>query len=100
MTYGNGLQPFHHYKTSNLLYTSKNTNTMPRFRITTKRMSQMNGIRIEPGMSVEVVTNSFSNPLLTNGGQPVADAFMRIYGIDIRRAGIMSQAYLDVERIG
>jgi len=49
---------------------------------------------------VEVVTNSFSNPLLTNGGQPVADAFMRIYGIDIRRAGIMSQAYLDVERIG
>ena len=74
--------------------------TMPRFCITTKRVSQMNGIRIEPGMSVEVVTNSFSNPLLTNGGQPVADAFMRIYGIDIRRAGIMSQAYLDVERIG
>lgn len=73
---------------------------MPRFRITTKRMSQMNGIRIEPGMSVEVVSNSFSNPLLTNGGQPVADAFMRIYGIDIRKAGIMSQSYLDVERIG
>ncbi len=73
---------------------------MPIFRITTKRVSQMNGIRIEPGMSVEVVSNSFSNPLLTNGGQPVADAFMRIYGIDIRRAGIMSQAYLDVERIG
>lgn len=74
--------------------------TMPRFRITTKRVSQMNGIRIEPGMSVEVVTNSFSNPLLTNGGKPVADAFMRIYGIDIRRAGIMSQAYLDVQKIG
>lgn len=73
---------------------------MPRFRITTKRVSQMNGIRIDPGMSVEVQTNGFSNPLLINGGQPVADAFMRIYGIDIRRAGIMSQAYLDVERIG
>ena len=73
---------------------------MPRFRITTKRVSQMNGIRIDPGLSVEVVSNSFSNPLLTNGGQPVADAFMRIYGIDIKRAGIMSQAYLDVERIG
>ena len=27
-------------------------------------------------------------------------AFYRIYGIDIRRAGIMSPAYLDVERIG
>lgn len=73
---------------------------MPRFRITTKRMTNTNGIRIEPGMSVEVVTNSFNNPLLTNGGQEVANAFYRIYGIDIRRAGIMSQAYLDVERIG
>jgi hypothetical protein len=73
---------------------------MPRYRITTKRMTNTNGIRIEPGMSVEVVSNSFVNPLLTNGGQPVADAFLRIYGVDIRRAGIMSQAYLDVERIG
>lgn len=73
---------------------------MPRFLITTKRMTQFNGIRIEPGMSVEVVTNSFNNPLLTNGGQPVVDAFMRIYGIDIRKAGIMSQAYLDVRQIG
>ena len=74
--------------------------TMPRFRITTKRRSQTNGVRIEPGMSVEVVSNSFSNPLTTNGGQVVADAFMRIYGIDIRKAGIMSQVYLDVESIG
>lgn len=73
---------------------------MPRFRITTKRMTNTNGVRIEPGMSVEVVTNSFVNPLLTNGGQPVADAFMRIYGIDIRRAGALNMTYLDVERIG
>lgn len=73
---------------------------MPRFLITTKMRTQFNGIRIEPGMSVEVVTLNYGNPLLTNGGQEVANAFMRIYGIDIRRAGIMSQAYLDVERIG
>ena len=73
---------------------------MPRFRVTTKKVSQFNGIRIEPGMSVEFVTNNFTNPLLMNGGQPVVDAFMRIYGIDIRKAGILSQAYLDVERIG
>ena len=72
---------------------------MPRFLITTKRMANTNGIRIEPGMSVEVVTQSMSNPVLTNGGQPVADAFMRIYGIDIRRAGALNMAYLDVERI-
>ena len=73
---------------------------MPRFLITTKQRTQFNGIRIEPGMSVEVITSSYTNPLTMNGGQPVVDAFMRIYGIDIRRAGIMSQSFLDVERIG
>ena len=63
-------------------------------------MTNFNGIRIEPGMQVEVVTSSFSNPLLINGGQEVVNAFYRIYGIDIRKAGILSQAYLDVTRIG
>lgn len=62
---------------------------MARFLITTKRMCN-NGIRIEPGMSVEVITQSMSNPVLSNGGQPVVDAFMRIYGIDIRRAGALT----------
>ena len=73
---------------------------MPRFIITTKQMKNANGIRIEPGMSVEVVTQSMSNPVLANGGQPVVDAFMRIYGIDIRRAGALNMTYLNVERTG
>ena len=51
-------------------------------------------------MSVEVVTNSLSNPLATNGGQVVADAFYRIYGINAKKAGILSTVYLDVQRIG
>ena len=72
---------------------------MARFRITTKRMTQTNGIRIEPGMSVEVVTSSMSNPVTTNGGQAVIDAFYRIYGVDIKRAGMLSTSYLEVERI-
>lgn len=57
---------------------------MPRFRITTKQRKMSNGIIIEPGMSVKVVTSSFSNPVSTNGGQAVADAFMRIYGVGIK----------------
>lgn len=73
---------------------------MPKYRITTKQRTQMNGIRIEPGMSVEVITSSFANPLTTNGGQPVVDAFMRIYGVDIKKAGICSPVYLDVRQIG
>ncbi len=71
---------------------------MPRFRITTKNRKNVNGIRIEPGMSVEVVTQSMSNPVITNGGQAVIDAFYRIYGIDIKKAGCLNMIDLSVEK--
>ena len=70
------------------------------YRITVKTPKNTNGVRIERGMSVDVVTNSLSDPVSTNGGQVVADAFMRIYGIDNKKAGALSRAWLDVERIG
>lgn len=70
------------------------------YRITVKQSKLTSGIRVEKGMSVDVVSNSMSNPVVTNGGQTVVDAFMRIYGIDIKKAGALSMAYLDVERIG
>ena len=73
---------------------------MALFRITVKNPKNCNGIRIEKGMSVDVVTNSMSNPVLTNGGQVVIDAFNRIYGIDIKKAGALSTVYLEVMRIG
>lgn len=72
---------------------------MARFRITTRHVKNCNGIRIEPGMSVEVVTQSMSNPVVTNGGQPVIDAFYRIYGIDIKKAGCLNMVELDVEQM-
>lgn len=72
---------------------------MARFRITTKHVKNSNGIRIEPGMSVEVVTQSMSNPVTTNGGQIVVDAFYRIYGIDIKKAGCLNMVELEVDRI-
>ena len=70
------------------------------YRITVKSPKNTNGVRIERGMSVDVVTNSLSDPVSTNGGQVVADAFRRIYGIDIKKAGALNRAWLDVERIG
>ncbi len=72
---------------------------MARFLITTKQRTQWNGIRIEPGMSVEVITPYTINPVLSNGGQLVVEAFKRIYGIDIKKAGILSTAFLDVTQI-
>ena len=73
---------------------------MPLFRVTVKQPKISGGIRIERGMSVDVVSNSMSNPLTVNGGQLVADAFMRIYGVDMKRLGALSTVYLDVVRVG
>ena len=70
------------------------------YRITVKTPKNTNGVRIERGMSVDVVTNSLSYPVSTNGGQVVADAFMRIYGIDIKKAGALNRAWLDVVKLG
>ena len=62
-------------------------------------MKVSNGLRIEKGMSIDVVTNSIGNPVVTNGGQTVNDAFMRLYGIDLKKLGALNMIYLDVNRI-
>ena len=63
-------------------------------------MKNTNGVRLEPGMYVDIPSNSFSNPVTTNGGQVVADAFFRIYGVDVKRAGALNMNDLDVVKIG
>lgn len=50
-------------------------------------------------MSVEVITNFTSNPVTTNGGQSVVDAFYRIYGIDIKKAFCLNMNDLEVQRV-
>ena len=72
---------------------------MARSSFTTTHVNTSHGIRIEPGVSVEVVTQSMSNPVTTNGGQVVVDAFYRIYGIDIKHAGALSMTELNVEQL-
>ena len=72
---------------------------MALFRITVKKKVRTNGIILDPGMQVEVVTQSYNDPIHTNGGQVVVDAFMRIYGVDIKKAGALSTVYLDVKQI-
>lgn len=72
---------------------------MALFRVTVKRSAQVGGIRLEKGMSVDIPTIGY-NPLSTNVGHDVIMAFMRIYGIDLKRAGACHLGYLDVVRIG
>lgn len=37
--------------------------------------------------------------IAANGGKAVADAFMRVYGIDLKKAGALNSAYLDAIRL-
>jgi hypothetical protein len=71
---------------------------MALFKITVKRTKLTNGIRLEEGMSVEVVS-TYSNPISTNGGHQVIEAFDRKYGIDIKKAGGLSTSTLDIEKM-
>lgn len=67
------------------------------FIITTKRRKICNGILIEPGMTVQVVS-PFANPVTVNRGQAVEDAFMRMYGISLRKANALNMSDLEVRK--
>ncbi|KQC33056.1 hypothetical protein AAU57_06795 [Nonlabens sp. YIK11] len=54
------------------------------FRITIKSTRTSNGVSIEKGMSVDVISK-YSNPITTNGSKEVQDAFLKNYGIDIKK---------------
>lgn len=72
---------------------------MALFRATVKTTTVTNGVRLEKGMSVDF-PSSYGSPMSTNGGHEVIDAFMRKYGVDIKKAGAMSSSYILVEKIG
>jgi hypothetical protein len=73
---------------------------MALFKATVKRTATVNGIHVEKGMSVEIASKYTSNPIGVNGGHEVVDAFMRKYGIDIRKANMVSSSCIDVVKIG
>ena len=70
---------------------------MALFTITTKRRKICNGIQIEPGMSVQVVS-PFANPVTVNGGQAVEDAFMRVFGISLKKANALNMSDLEINK--
>ena len=72
---------------------------MALYRATVKSTRVNNGVRLEKGMSVDFPSN-IGSPLGTNGGKEVIDAFQRKYGVDIKKAGAVSSAYIDVVKIG
>lgn len=72
---------------------------MALFTITTKRRKNCNGVQIEPGMTVQVVS-LYNNPVTVNNGQAVEDAFMRVFGISLRKANALNMSELEVVKQG
>lgn len=70
---------------------------MALFTITTKRRKICNGVQIEPGMTVQVVS-PYNNPVTVNGGQAVEDAFMRVFGISLKKANALNMSDLGVNK--
>jgi hypothetical protein len=75
---------------------------MSLFLVKAKQNRYSNGVKLEKGMFVEV-PSTYSNPLTTNGGHEVQDAFMRKYGIDLKKNGggslISLSSYFEVKKI-
>ena len=74
--------------------------SMPLYLITVKQNNYANGIRLEKGMSVEVASRSTGNPVMSNGGKEVQEAFMRKYGLDLKKNCGCSPVYLETTKIG
>ena len=69
---------------------------MALFKITAKKSGSWGGVRMEKGMSVEVIYNN--NPLSYAQGKELArQAFQSKYGADYKN--LLSQSYFDVEKI-
>jgi hypothetical protein len=76
---------------------------MALWRISVKRSESVNGIRLEKGMFVDMVTPvSMSNPLNSNPGEnkpKINNLFVSKYGVDLLKAGLISPSHLQSEKI-
>ena len=68
------------------------------YRVRTKRRKCCNGINIEPGMEVQVVT-PLNNTVQVNNWQYVEDAFMRVFGISLRKANCLNVSDLEITKL-
>ena len=81
-----------------LIFNNKRILTMALYRVRTKRRKCRNGVNIEPGMEVQVVT-PLNNTVQVNNWQYVEDAFMRVFGISLRKANCLNISDLEITKL-
>ena len=71
---------------------------MALYEVRTRRGECCNGVNIGPGMEVQVVT-SLNITVFFNNWQYVEDAFMRVFGISLRKANCLNVNDLDITKL-
>lgn len=72
---------------------------MALLQITLKNSANVNGIKLEKGMSVKIVSNS-ANPFSTLQEQrKIQDAFLQKYRIDLKKACRLASQYFEVKKM-
>ena len=69
------------------------------YKVTVKSNLNSNGVRLEKGMSVEVVSQSYNLLGTLQGKELVNNAFTAKYGVDVKKASALTSLYLDVVKI-
>ena len=69
------------------------------YKLTVKNNQFTYGVRLEKGMSVEVVFQSSNLLGNAQGCELVQNAFMAKYGVDMKKACAINSLRLDVQRI-
>jgi hypothetical protein len=69
------------------------------YKVTVKSNLNSNGVRLEKGMSVEVVSQSYNLLGTLQGKELVNNAFTAKYGVDVKKACALTSLYLDVVKI-
>ena len=69
------------------------------YKVTVKSNASINGVHMEKGMSVEVVSQSYNLLGTWQNRELVNNAFKAKYGVDVGRANALTSLYLDVVKI-
>jgi hypothetical protein len=73
---------------------------MALWKIEMKQSGIINGVRIEKGMSVEMVTNSSTPPLsVSKNYETIAQLFKSKYGVDLMKARLVGPGRMSCTKI-
>lgn len=73
---------------------------MPIFRVTVITTKICCGQRIDKGLSVDVQTYTYANPIFSPEKEKVAQAFLFQRGVDLKKMNALNGGFLKATRIG